>query len=194
MTEWIAVPRALKISALLIAIVALFYWRLTLTDQYEWMWSPDTAGQVLPWFQTQALQWHRYGFPMWDQYLWNGQPLFGQAQPGAAYPLNWLLFWMPLDAEGHIRPLALAWYYVAIHLMAAAFCYRLCRDLGRSIAASICGAMIFAFAGYVGRTDWPQMLDAAVWMPLVFLYQLRAGAGKRPLANGALAGLFLGMA
>jgi len=194
MAEWNAVPRALKVSALLFAIVALFYWRLTLTDQYDWMWSPDMAGQVLPWFQAQALQWHRHGLPMWDQYLWTGQPLFGQAQPGAAYPLNWLLFWTPLDAEGHIRPIALSCYYVAIHLMAAAFCYKLCRDLGRSIAASICGAMIFTFAGYVGRTDWPQMLNGAVWMPLVFLYALRAGAGKRPLANGALAGLFLGMA
>lgn len=186
--------RALKISALLTALVALFYWRITLTNQYEWMWSPDLAGQVLPWLQAQALQWHRHAFPMWDQYLWNGQPLFGQAQPGAAYPLNWLLFWLPLDAAGHIYPLALAWYFIAIHFMAAAFCYRLCRDLGRSFAASIFAAMIFTFAGYIGSTDWPQMINGAVWMPLIFLYLLRAGAGKRPVVNGALAGTFLGMA
>ncbi len=186
--------RALKVSALLIAIVALFYWRISLTTQYEWMWSPDLAGQVLPWFQAQALQWHRHGFPMWDPYLWSGQPLLGQAQPGAAYPLNWLMFWMPLDAAGHIRPIVLQWYFIAIHFMAAAFCYRLCRDLGRSFAGSIFGAMIFTFGGYVGSTDWPQMLNGAVWMPLVFLYLLRAGAGKRPLVNGALAGTFLGLA
>ena len=194
MPEWNAVLRALKISALLLAIVALFYWRITLTSQYEWMWSPDLAQQVLPWFQTQALQWHRHAFPMWDPYLWNGQPLFGQAQPGAAYPLNWLMFWMPLDSAGHIRPTVLAWYFAAIHFMAAVFCYRLCRDLGRSFTASVFAAMIFTFAGYIGSTDWPQMLNGTVWMPLVFLYQLRAGAGKRPLVNGALAGTFLGMA
>ena len=156
-------------------MVALFYWRITLTSQYDWMWSPDLAGQVLPWFQTQALQWHRHGFPMWDPYLWNGQPLFGQAQPGAAYPLNWLLFWMPLDAAGHIQSWALAGYFVAIHFMAAAFCYKLCRDLGRSFAASIFGAMIFTFAGYIGSTDWPQMLNGAVWMPLVSLPAARRG-------------------
>ncbi len=186
--------RALKVSALLLAIVALFYWRITLTNQYDWMWSPDLAGQVLPWFQAQALQWHRHGFPLWDPYLWNGQPLVGQAQPGAAYPLNWLMFWMPLDSSGHIRTTVLAWYFIAIHFMAAAFCYRLCRELGRSSTASIVAAMIFSFAGYVGSTDWPQMLNGAVWMPLIFLYLLRAGAGKRPLVNGALAGTFLGMA
>src|SRR5580658_4314958 len=96
------VPRSVKISALLLAIVVGFYWRITLTRQYDWMWSPDHAGQVLPWFQAEARQWHQRGFPMWDQYLWGGQPLFGQAQPGAAYPLNWLLFWMPFNRLGHI--------------------------------------------------------------------------------------------
>jgi hypothetical protein len=194
MPEWNPVPRALKFPALLFAITALFYWRITLTNQYDWMWSPDLAGQVLPWFQTQALQWHRHGFPMWDQYLWNGQPLFGQAQPGAAYPLNWLLFWLPFDDAGHIRSEALTWYFVCIHFMAAAFAYRLCRDLGRSSTASLCAAMIFTFGGYIGGTDWPQMVNGAVWIPLVFMYLLRAGAGKRPLVNGALAGAFLGAA
>ncbi len=188
------VSRALKISVLLLAIVVLFYWRIALTNQYEWMWSPDLATQVLPWFQVQAHEWHRHWFPLWDPYLWNGQPLFGQAQPGAAYPLNWLLFWMPFDANGHIQSWALAWYFVAIHFMAAAFCYCLCRELGRSVAASLAAAMIFTFAGFIGATDWPQMVNGAVWMPLVFLYMLRAGAGKRPIANAALAGAFLGAA
>jgi hypothetical protein len=188
------VSRSLKISALLLAIVAGFYWRVTLTGQYDWMWSPDQATQVLPWFQAQARQWHQHGFPMWDQYLWGGQPLFGQAQPGAAYPLNWLLFWLPLDKAGHIRPLFLDWYFIAIHFMAALFCYRLCRDLGRSQNASLMAAMIFTFAGYIGSTDWPQMLNGAVWIPLIFLYLLRAGAGKRIVVNGALAGAFFGVA
>jgi hypothetical protein len=188
------VSRSLKISALLLVIVAGFYWKITLTGQYDWMWSPDQATQVLPWFQAQARQWHQHGFPMWDQYLWGGQPLFGQTQPGAAYPLNWLLFWLPLDSAGHLRPLYLNWYFVAIHFMAALFCYLLCRDLGRSQNASLLAAMVFTFAGYIGNTNWPQMLNGAVWIPLVFLYLLRAGAGKRIVVNGALAGAFFGIA
>jgi len=188
------VSRALKISVLLLVIIAGFYWRVTLTGQYDWMWSPDQATQVLPWFQVQARQWHQHGFPMWDQYLWGGQPLFGQAQPGSAYPLNWLLFWLPLDGAGHLRPLYLNWYFIAIHFMAALFCYRLCRDLGRSQNASLLAAMIFTFAGYIGSTSWPQMLNGAVWIPLVFLYLLRAGARKRMVVNGALAGAFFGVA
>ncbi len=76
---------------MLLAIVTLFYWRLTFTHQYTWMDNPDVAYQVLPWFQLQAREWHAGHFPMWDPTGWGGQTLFGQAQPGAAYPPNWIL-------------------------------------------------------------------------------------------------------
>jgi hypothetical protein len=121
-----------------------------------------------------------------------GQPLLGQAQPGAAYPLNWLLWLVPRHG-GHIRILTLQWYYIAIHYMAALFCFLLCRDLGRSSAASLVAGLAFSLAGYVGWTDWPQMVNGAVWTPLVFMFLLRAVRGVRPQASAALCGLCLGM-
>src|SRR4051812_11107039 len=87
--------------ALLVLMLAGYYWKLTLSRQFEWMTGPDLAEQVLPWFQVQAREWHAGRLPLWDPYLWAGQPLAGQAQPGAAYPLNWLLFLLPLE-NGHI--------------------------------------------------------------------------------------------
>ena len=78
--------------------------------------------------------------------------------------------------------------------MAAGFSYLLCRDLGRSRAASLAGGLIFALSGFLGNTAWPQMMNGAVWAPLVFLFQLRAARGLRPLANAALSGMFLGIA
>ena len=117
----------------------------------------------------------------------------GQAQPGAAYPLNWILFLLPLE-EGHIAGWALAWYYVFIHLMAAGFCYLFCRSVARSPrTASLAGGIIFSLSGYLGNVAWPQMINGAVWIPLVFLFQLRAGRG-RPFGNAALSGMFLGVA
>jgi hypothetical protein len=180
-------------ALLLFVLVAGFYWKLTLTRQFEWMRGPDVAEQVLPWFDVQAAEFHHGRVPLWDPYLWSGQPLLGQAQPGAAYPLNWLLFAMPLEG-GHISPIALAWYFVIIHLMAAAFCYLLCRDLDRSRAASIAAGLIFTFSGYLGDNSWPQMINGAVWAPLVFLFQLRTRRDGRVAANAALSGLFLGIA
>lgn len=179
--------------AVLAAIVAGFYWKLTLTRQFDWVSGPDLVNQVLPWFQVQAAAWHAHHFPLWDGSSWGGQPLLGQAQPGGAYPLNWLLFLMPLS-HGKISFYALAWYFVAIHWMAAMFCYWLCRDLGQSRIASLLGGCIFSFSAYVGTADWPQMINGAVWAPLVFLFELRALEGRAPLRSAILCGASLGAA
>jgi hypothetical protein len=179
--------------AALLLISVLFHWKLVLTNQYTWLESPDMANLVMPWFQFQASEWHQGRFPMWDPNSWTGQPLLGQGQPGAAYPLNWLMFWMPFNSQGWLRQDVLHWYYVLIHFLAALTCYALARELGRSRGASIAAGCIFSLGGYVAFTDWPQMLNGAVWAPLVFLYIFRAARGERVLASSLLSGFFLGL-
>ncbi|HSW51173.1 MAG TPA: YfhO family protein, partial [Bryobacteraceae bacterium] len=94
--------------------------------------------------------------------------------------------WMP-QAYMH-------WYFVLIHFMAAWFGYLLCRDLRRSQTASVAAGCAFALGGWMGTTDWPQMLNSALWAPLVFLYLLRSLRGERRVASAAAAGAFFGMA
>lgn len=185
--------RALAVPALLLLILILFYWKIVLTSQYTWLDSPDYAYQVLPWYQFQAAEWHSGRVPLWEAHQWGGQPLIGQAQPGVAYPLNWLLFRMPLR-DGKIRRDYVHWYYVFIHYMAALFMYWLCRDLGRSRGAALLGGLVFSLGGWLGSTEWPQMMNGAVWAPLVFLFLLRVPRGERPLASAVLSGAMLGMA
>ena len=175
----------------LLFIAVLFYWKLVLTNQYTWLEGPDAAYLDLPWLQFQAGEWHRGRFPLWDPNGWFGQPLFGQAQPGAAYPPNWLLFLVPLK-HGWIRQSALHWYFVLTRYFAALTCYAFARDLGRSRAASILAGCVYALGGYVANTIAPQMVNGAVWAPLAFLYLFRAERGQRPLASSLLSGFFLG--
>ena len=184
--------RSLAGPLILLLIVIGFFWKIVLTDQYSWLETPDLAYQVIPWFQYQAQQFHMHRFPIWDPFMFGGQSLIGQAQPGLAYPLNWILFSLPFD-DGHISFTALNWYYTLIHYLAALFCYLLCRDLGRGTLASILAGAAFGLGGYIGNTDWPQMINGAIWGPLVFLFLFRAARGLRPIANGAFSGLFLGM-
>lgn len=177
--------------AALFVLVVLFNWKLVLTNQFTWLESPDLSNGVLPWFQYQAGQWHHGHFPMWDPNIWFGLSLFGQGEPGAAYPLNWLLFLAPLK-HGWIREAAMHWYFVLIHYGAALTCYALVRDLGRSRAAAILAGCVYALGGYLGSVTWPQMINGAVWSPLVFLFLLRAARGQRPWASAILSGFFLG--
>jgi hypothetical protein len=184
--------RRLRYPLLLLLIVIAFFWKITLNRQFDWMWGPDIANQVLPWFEEEARQVRHLEFPLWDPHTWGGQPLLAQGQPGAAYPLNWILFAIP-PVRGHIGVGVLQWYFIAIHYMAALFCYLLCRDLSLSRIASLVGGLVFTLSSYIGAIAWPQMLNGAVWAPLVFLFLLRTLRGYRPLASAALCGLFWGI-
>lgn len=179
--------------ALLLLIVFGFYWKLTLSRQFTWLDSPDLTYQVLPWMQYQAAELHQGRLPLWDPNHWGGQSLIGQAQPGMAYPLNWFLFSLPLR-DGRIRLGYLDFYFVLIHFMAALFCYWLCRDLGRTRPAGLLAGAFFGLGGFIGSTTWPQILNGAVWAPLIFMFMLRAARGRRPWANAALSGVCGGMA
>ena len=167
---------------LLVVFTVLFFWRLALSDQFTFLDSPDLTYQVLPWYQVQARSWHNGEFPLWDPYQWVGQSLIGQMQPGAAFPLNWPLFLAPLD-DGYINFRYIHWHFVLMHLLAGLFMYGLARELGRSRYASLIAALAFSCSGYVGTTVWPQMLNGAIWIPLVFLLFHRLVKAEGSLAR-----------
>ena len=176
---------------LLFLLCAGFYWRLTLTNQYTFLDSPDLANLDLPRLQFQASAWRHSQLPLWDPNHWAGQPFLGQVT-GAAYPANWLLGAFPFR-EGKLSVTVIHWYFVLIHFQAALFCYFLCRDWKRSQAASILGGLVFSLGGFLGNTDWPQILNGAVWIPLIFLYLFRALRGQRALYSAAMSGALLGV-
>lgn len=190
LSRWLA---TLAGPILLLLICIGFYWKLVLTDQYTHLESPDLANQFLPWLQMQAAELHRGKIPLWDPYLWGGQSLMGQVQPGTAYPFNWILFLLPLR-DGWIRQSYLNWQFVLTHFMAAWFCYLLCRDLRRSRTASVVAGCVFALGGWAGTIGIPYLLNGAVWAPLVLLYLLRSLRGERPVASAAASGAFFGVA
>jgi hypothetical protein len=179
--------------AALLLLTAGFYWKLTLSRDWTCWEAPDLANLVRPWFDMEAREVHAGRIPLWSPYEWGGHTLAGQVQPAVFNPLNWPLLAMPLD-DGHLPIRTLHWYWVLIHWLGAAFCFALCRDLGADRVSAILGASIFALAGFVGHTDWPQILMSAIWLPLVLLFFARVARGCRPWASAPLAGAALGMA
>src|SRR6266540_1790800 len=147
---------------LLFFVISGFHWKLVLTDQYTWLDGSDTVRMILPWFQYEAGEMHAGRIPLWDPNQWGGQPLLAQAQPGLAYPLNWLFFSLPLR-QGWITQVSLHWYLVFVQYMAALFCFWFCRDLKRSFWASLIAASVYGLSGFAGNTFWPQMLNGAIW-------------------------------
>jgi hypothetical protein len=158
---------------LLFLLTVTAYWKLAFTSQFTWLEGADTAFQWVPWIQDQVRQWKSGHFPLWEAYHWGGQSLIGRMEPGVAYPLNWLPALFPLE-RGYISLTLLNWYFIVIHYMGAAFCYALCRDLKCHRAPCLLAGVSFALGGYIGNNNWPQMINGAVWAPLIFLFLLRA--------------------
>jgi hypothetical protein len=191
-----AAPSLLRRAIPLLTLVLLtvgFYWKLTLSTQYVWFDHPDMCYIEIPRLQMQTKEIHARRFPMWDPYLWVGQPLIGQTQPGPLYPLN-LVFTLLPRKGGFIQFPLLNAYYVFIHLLAAWGAWRLLRDWGRSHGAALFGGCLFAFSGFVGTVPWLDVLNGAIWTPLTFLHVFRALRGERPWANAGLSGLWMGVA
>jgi hypothetical protein len=140
---------------LLLLISVVFYWKLVLTDEYTWYDHPDMAYLEIPRLGFQAREIHNGNFPLWNPRLWAGQPLIGQTQPGPLFPLNLLLYLLPLR-DGYLRAGYLNWYFVVVHFLSALFCYWLARDLGRSRGASLAAGCAFAFGGFVGTVGAEQ--------------------------------------
>jgi len=167
------------------------FWRLIFTRQYTWLNSPEVAGLLLPWFQMQAASLHHWSLTLWDPYQWCGHPIAAEGQAGVLYPLNWLLWAMPLH-RAWLRHVYLNWYFVLIHFQAALFAYWLCRDQGRSRTASILGGIAFAFGPFFGTNAWPAALNAMAWAPLQLMFFLRAIRDVQPLFSAAACGAALG--
>ena len=179
----------------LLGLTALLYWKLIFSDRFTVLDSPDLIGQVIPWYQVQARAWAQGVFPMWDPYVWAGQPFLGQMQPGAAFPLNWPLFLAPFE-DGNINLRWINLHFGLMHLLPALFTYALARELGRSRFASVLAGTAFAAGGYIGGIGWPQMLHGAIWLPatLLFFHRFaRLGLTAPGIASAILCGGSIGM-
>ena len=184
----------LAAPALLFVICCLFSWKLVLSNDYTWIDDPDAVHMDVPRLQFQSTSWQvHHQFPLWDPHLWCGQPFLGEIV-GAAYPLNWPFFLVPLPDSGYVSLGQLNWYFFILHFLGALFAYFLCRELGTSKWAAILGGFAFAYTGFFGLTRWPEVLSSLLLAPLVLLFQVRALRGYRPLSSAALCGMFLGLA
>jgi hypothetical protein len=185
--------KRLLVAPGLLLVCVLFYWKLALTDEYVWFDHPDMCYAQIPRLQMIAREVHAGRFPLWDPYIWLGQPLLGQTQPGPVFPLNLLLSLLPLR-DGYLDLRWFNWYFVIVRFLAMVCAYALCRELRRSRSASLLAACVFAFAGFVGTVRWIDVPNGAIWTPAICLFFLRAARGRRRYANAALSGAFLGLA
>lgn len=176
---------------LLAALVTGAFWKLLLPSQFTFLETPDIVNVIVPWLEVQARALRAGDLALWDPFMFGGQPLLGQLQPGVANPLTYVLLALPLK-DGQLQIGFIHFWFVFMHVLAAVFAYACCRELRCRPPAAMLGGLFYTLGGYVGNVTTPPYLAGVVWTPLVFLFLFRFLRGARPTGNAALTGLVLG--
>ncbi len=119
--------------------------------------------------------------PLWTNDIYGGFPLLADAQIGALYPINLLLY--------RLLPASLALPYDVLLHLAWAGCgmYALARSWKLSLAGALLAGLVFSFNGFFfTRLMHVTIILTAAWLPwLVFLHaQFAHARAKRHSAAG----------
>ncbi len=148
-------------TAAIFAFVCVVLWRLILLRQSLYWGDIFLYFHPMEEFVQKSL---RAGyFPLWNPYVFCGQPLVGNPQSWVFYPTTPLLLIMPV------------WLYFsvnsAIHLSLSGLgAYLYLRRLTGDRIAALFGAIVFAGSGFVvARLQFPPMIQSAAYLPLMLL-------------------------
>jgi hypothetical protein len=186
----------LKYLALLALAIILFFWKTLLTDQFSVINGSEGVNQSYAWLHFFVDSIRHFHLPLWDPYAFSGRPFAGEMDPAAYYPLNLLFALFPLKGNGLISPGLYNEILALTHILCAWFMFALLRELRCSRYAAFVGACAFSLGGLMSRMIWLQYVQSCIWLPLIFLFLLRAFRAEkrgRALLEAALSGLCLGM-
>ncbi len=97
-----------------------------------------------------------FELPLWNPYIFSGNPHLANFQSAVFYPLTWLGSWPVLII---IPP-----------FLAFLFCYLYLKALNLSTTSCLFGAFAFGFSGFM--ITWSQeavaVAHSAIWLPLIF--------------------------
>jgi hypothetical protein len=159
--------------ALLLGELLVFYWRvLFLYPAYVIPW--DLRYYHFPIASLASRSLAHGSLPLWDPYIYCGYPIYANPQAQFFYPpalisillSNWLaperlLYFLELQLIAHI-------------LLAGIFCYWLLRSLDLGRVPATLGATVFQLgAFFASQTQHLAAVDAAAWLPLVWLALLQ---------------------
>ena len=192
-----------KVALFFYALVLVFFFK-PLTQHYV-VTQDDFLSTMPPWYFTAEVKdaindemndiplqhtvwgmqvresWKSLKPPLWNEYAGSGYPLLANGQSQALSPIRLLALPVPtpyfMTAEAAMKI-----------LIALTFTFLFCRGRGYSELASVIGATVFGFAGFLHSWLHFPHVTAACWAPAV-LYLIDRLAEKRTFGRFAAAAL-----
>jgi hypothetical protein len=104
---------------------------------------------------------HAGHLPLWNPYIFSGMPLFGAAQAGVLFPLNW--FYLIFSA-----PLATNLMMLSAYSLAALGAYLYARRSGASIAGALVTSLVWQWSAFmVAKVGQTNVIQTAALLPWV---------------------------
>ncbi|MBI4319517.1 MAG: YfhO family protein [Chloroflexi bacterium] len=149
----------------------------------------DLASFIYPLYSFAARSVQDGIIPLWNPHLYAGSPFAADMQTGLFYPINFLAFLLARPfSYGTLQELAFFHYFLA-----AVFTFFYLRNLGAQRLSAFAGGVVFAFGGFaVAHLGHLNMLEAAVWLPLVLLF-FDLALGRAQLWAAVVAGAIFGI-
>ena len=160
------------IALLLFFLPFLFFWRFVtphLADRVTFA-RGDFVGQYYPLRFFVADQLGQGRFPLWNPYIYGGQPALADIQSAALYLPNLIQAWFLGGDRFTVLSLEIQ---VILHFsLAALFTFLFVRRLTGSRFAAVVSSVIYTYSGYM--TSFPirqmTMLGVGVWLPLILFF------------------------
>jgi len=151
-------------------------------------WNPlwyDAVGQYWPWRTLLHDGLHTGVLPYWQPYQFCGYAFCGTGQSALFYPVNWLLFSLPVMLGFRLTAVFHLW-------LAGVGTYAVVRQLGGRRSAALTAGFVFQLSAFmVGWLMLPTLISSAAWLPVAVagLERCRATrhAGWSAAAGGAVA-------
>ncbi len=158
--------------------LALF-WRWLIQGQVLYLGA--VFFQFWPWYTLVRRSLLAGEWPLWNPWLGSGAPLLANLQSAVFYPPTLLSLALPAE-----QTITLS---VAGHLaLAGLLMYGYARRLGLSGFAALLSGLTFMLSGYLtGRTQFPPMVSAAAWLPLLLWLGEKLARRPQPAAGVWLA-------
>ncbi|MEP6568947.1 MAG: YfhO family protein [Acidobacteriota bacterium] len=117
---------------------------------------------------------HSGSVPLWNPYMFAGMPLFGAAQAGVLFPLNW--FYLIFSA-----PVATNLMMLSTYMLAALGAFLYARRSGASIAGAALTSLVWQWSAFmVAKVGQTNVVQTAALLPWVLWAVDRYGmSGKR---------------
>src|SRR4030042_4262105 len=144
----------------------------------------DAISQFYPWKSLIGKFWRAGKAPLWNQYMFSGHPFLANLHSGGLYPLNFFYIFFS-DAN--------SWTLLVFMqvFLALIFMFLLLKELNLDNKASLFGAIIFSFSGYmIAWLEFTNGGQAGLWLPLLLFFELKLIRNKQNYWIIPISGIF----